>query len=190
MNNPKADRRSARTRQLLREALMALMLEKRYDRITVHEIIDRANVGRSTFYMHYQDKQDLLLSSFEQLFVVLGHPSVATDGRPILPAVELFRHVKSQHRLYEALVWGRSVDLVFKAGQKYLSQTVEAHLAANLPAERRPAIPLAVVSNYLAGALLTLLRWWLDNQMPYSPEQMDEIFRQLAVPGVTALLIK
>lgn len=64
MKNTKADRRSQRTRQLLSSALVDLMLQKRYDEITVQNIIDRANVGRSTFYAHYLDKDDLLVSDF------------------------------------------------------------------------------------------------------------------------------
>jgi len=184
------DRRSERTRVLLRDALLELMLEKRFDRITVQDIIDRANVGRSTFYLHYQDKQDLVMRTFEQLFVMLRHQADASndDGRIVYPTLELFRHVKAQHRLYEALVWGRSVDLFFKAGQQFLCQNIEEQLAASLPAECKPQVPLPVVSSFVAGTLLTLLKWWLDNKMPYSPEQIDEIFQQLVTPGVTAAL--
>ena len=180
MTKTKADRRTERTRQLLRQALMELMLEKRYNRITVQNIIDRANVGRSTFYMHYQGKQDLLLSGFEHLFVLLGQQPLTghAQGRLVIPMVELFGHAKAQQGLYEALVWGGSLDLILKAGQKVLSGALEENLASALPADCTPAVPLRVVSNYLAGGLLNLLRWWLDNKMPYSPEQMDEMRRR------------
>ena len=190
MGKTQEDRRSERTRVLLRDALLGLMLEKRFDRITVQDIIDRANVGRSTFYLHYEDKQDLVMRTFEQLFVMLRHQADASndDGRIVYPTLELFRHVKAQHRLYEALVWGRSVDLFFKAGQQFLSQDIQEHLSASLPAERKPQVPLPVVSSFIAGTLLTLLKWWLDNKMPYPPEQIDEMFQRLVTPGVNAAL--
>ena len=190
MGKTQEDRRSERTRILLRDALLGLMLEKRFDRITVQDIIDRANVGRSTFYLHYQDKQDLVMRTFEQLFVMLRHQADASSdvGRLVYPTLELFRHVKAQHRLYEALVLGRSVDLFFKAGQQFLCQDIQEHLAASLPAERKPQVPLPVVSSFIAGTLLTLLKWWLDNKMPYPPEQIDEMFQRLVTPGVHAAL--
>jgi AcrR family transcriptional regulator len=66
-SDKKADRRIQRTRRLLQDALVGLILEKGYEAITVQDILDRANVGRSTFYEHFYDKDDLLLSSFEFL---------------------------------------------------------------------------------------------------------------------------
>src|SRR5580765_1920865 len=72
MRNIKADRRSERTRQLLSAALIELMLEQRYDEITVQNIIDRANIGRSTFYAHYLDKEDLLVSGFTRVLDILS----------------------------------------------------------------------------------------------------------------------
>jgi AcrR family transcriptional regulator len=73
VRNTKADRRSQRTRQLLSAALIELMLEKRYDDISVQDIIERANVGRSTFYAHYLDKEDLLVGDFTRVLDALSH---------------------------------------------------------------------------------------------------------------------
>ena len=67
MSQPKTDRRVLRTRQSIRNALVELMLEKPYEKITIQAIIDRANVGRATFYNHYQDKDDLLLRGVAEL---------------------------------------------------------------------------------------------------------------------------
>jgi AcrR family transcriptional regulator len=61
------DRRVQRTRRLLHKAFMSLILEKKYESITVQEILDRADVGRSTFYMHFRDKDELLVSGFQYL---------------------------------------------------------------------------------------------------------------------------
>src|SRR5436189_198695 len=67
----KLDRRVQRTRQLLQDALLAMVIEKGYDATTVQDIIDRANVGRATFYAHFPDKQTLLTSRLEDLRVLL-----------------------------------------------------------------------------------------------------------------------
>jgi AcrR family transcriptional regulator len=190
MQGKDGDRRTRRTRQLLRDALIALMLEKRYDKITVQDIIDRADVGRSTFYAHYRDKEDLHQSSFAEMLEALTHHLRESDtgSHRLVPSLELFRHVQQQHHLYKALVPGRGVELLFKTGHDYISRIIERRLAAHLPEQQTPTVPLPVVANYVAGALVTLLKWWLDHQMSYSPERMDEIFQQLVMPGVWATL--
>ena len=96
MKTEKNDRRSNRTRELLSGALVELMLEKRYDSITVQDILDRADIGRSTFYAHYTDKEDLLMSELTRLMrtlqVYTHEPGHAHGG--LLPSLEFFRHVQ------------------------------------------------------------------------------------------------
>ncbi|MFN8475603.1 MAG: TetR/AcrR family transcriptional regulator [Anaerolineae bacterium] len=190
MSTPKADRRTQRTRRLLEQALVALTIEKRYDQITVQDIIDRADVGRSTFYAHYRDKEDLLVSSVDTMFEDLtSQLDARTQGSgSLVPALELFEHVTSHQGLYEALVWGRGIEVIFKQGQTVLSQQMEERLAATLPAGSQPPVPLPVTATYLASALLNLLRWWVDHKMPYPPAQMADIFDRLVMPGVHAAL--
>lgn len=192
----KLDRRVQRTRQLLNEALISLIAEQGYDSITVQNIIDRANVGRSTFYAHYQDKEDLLLKGMAEivhsLILDIESPSNGLNGAEayprILSATPLFEHTQEQHRLYKAMVGGRGVEVIIKTIQQHLSSHIQNQIEQLLPAEQSPAIDLTVVATYLAGALLTLLTWWLDNNMPYSPTEMDEMFQGLTMPGVWAML--
>jgi AcrR family transcriptional regulator len=190
LKNTKTDRRSQRTRRLLAHALTALLPEKRFDRITVQDIIDRADVGRSTFYAHYRDKEDLLVSEFARVLDVLmqhlGHGSA--EEQQLLPSLALFRHIQEEHQLYQALVRGRGVELLFKAGQQHLSKVI-AHRIAALPLDpSRLTVPPSILAEYLAGSLLTLLRWWLDHDMPYTPERMHAIFQELVTPGVQQVL--
>lgn len=181
------DRRSRRTRRTLGEALVGLMMEKRYDVITVQEIIDRANVGRSTFYAHYMDKEDLLQSEVAELVGrLVGHMDHRAGGNRIIPSLEFLIHVKESNALMRALVRGRAIEPVLKTMQAQFSQHVEARLARRLPAGAVPSVPLPVVAQHVAGVLLTLLQWWLDREMPESPEQLDEYFVQLVRPGVRA----
>ena len=105
----KEDRRSRRTRKLLGDALVSLILEKSYDSITVRDIVERANVGRSTFYAHYYDKEDLFRSEFDELLSALGiHVELMDEERhQLVPSLELFRHIQEHHQLYKALIWGK-----------------------------------------------------------------------------------
>lgn len=190
MKGTKDDRRSRRTRKLLGDALVSLILEKSYDSITVSEIVKRADVGRSTFYAHFYDKSDLFRSEFEELLIVLGGQDAAghQTGDRLLPSVELFRHIRDHHHLYKALIWGQGIDFLYKTGQDALSRRIEADLRQRHAKEDDWNVPLPILANYTAGAFFALLKWWLDNNMPYSPERMDELFQQLVVPGVRAAL--
>ncbi len=186
--NAPPDRRTQRTRRALSHALIALLQEKRYEAITVQDICDRANVGRSTFYAHYQDKDDLLAGNFQQMMESLGSQVEWRDGRFIFPVAPLFQHVREHRHLYKALAWGGGFDVLLRAGQQQWRAQIEKHLATPLAEGRLPAVPLDAVTVYLAGALQTMLLWWLERNMPYSPERMDEMFQQLVMPGVDAAL--
>jgi AcrR family transcriptional regulator len=186
--NAPPDRRAQRTRQTLSHALVALIQEKRYDAITVQNICDRANVGRSTFYAHYQDKDDLLASNFSEMMKNLAQPFIERDGRLIFPLTPLFEHTQSHQDLYKALLWGGGIGVLMHAGQKQWSEQITRYMEAVLHDGRQPTVPISVLAAYMAGSLYTLLFYWLDHKLPYSPERMDEIFQQLVMPGVNAAL--
>lgn len=190
MRNTKVDRRSQRTRQLLSTALIEVMLEKRYDEITVQDIIDRANVGRSTFYAHYLDKEDLLVGGFTRVLDALTqHGESFGTGELVPPSlVPFFQHVQEHHRLYAALARGGGIDLLYKKGHERMRENIEQQLRAAIPAAQIPAVPLHLVATHIAGAILTMLTWWLEQGMPYPPERMDAMFQQLILPGVQATL--
>jgi AcrR family transcriptional regulator len=187
----KQDRRSQRTRRLVSSAMMELLLEKRYDAITVQDMLDRAGIGRSTFYAHYFDKEDVLASIAEQMLETFGQQLFQRDaGQGIVPSLELFQHVYQhpQRQHFQAMLRGRAGDLMWETGQALLRRNIEQALASACTGKHSPSIPLAVVAQYLAGAFLNLFKWWLEAEMPYAPEQMDSIFQQLALPGVWATI--
>ncbi len=178
------DRRAQRSRELLTAALTELLQEQRYDLISVRDIITRAKVSRSTFYLHFQDKDDLLASSFTTVLGQLYHqsPDARFDLR-LLPALEMFRHVQAHRALYESVVGGRGMEVLFKAGRDYWGKTIEATIdAANA------SVPVPILITYVTGAFLNLLKWWLDNRLPYPPERMAAMFEELVMPGVRAAL--
>jgi AcrR family transcriptional regulator len=185
----KQDRRSQRTRHLVISAMLELMAEKSYDAITVQDLLDRANIGRSTFYSHYFDKEDVMTSLAEQMLEMLSQQfSQRNAGQGIIPSLELFQHALQNQQYFRAMLRGRAREVVWDAAQASLSRAIEQTLAATLATKRSPSVPLTVMSQYLAGAFLNLLKWWLEAEMPYSPAQMDEMFQQLALPEVQATL--
>lgn len=187
MKDQKEDRRSTRTRQLLQQTLFELMLKKRYDRITIQNIVDRANVGRSTFYEHYEDKADLAAHAIAWMMAQLTqNPMPDTSERQLMPTTEIFHHVQEQQRLFQAVTHGHAIDLFAEQTQRYWSKQIEAQLRTMVPNGEKPAVPLPLVSSYVSNNLVMLIKWWLDNKMPYPPERMNEIFQRLVMAGVEA----
>jgi AcrR family transcriptional regulator len=186
----KADRRSQRTYRLVSSAFTELLLEKPYEEILVQDILDRAGVGRTTFYAHYFDKEDVLNSMTEQMLEMFTHQLAhATARQRVVPSLELFEHIyQSQHPQFRALMRGHAGEHLWEALQTALCSAIEPALSTLCAENRSPPIPLPVVSEYPASAFLTLLKWWLEASMPYPPEQMETIFQQLALPGVWAML--
>jgi AcrR family transcriptional regulator len=178
----KNDRRSQRTRQALSNALVELIQEKDYSTITVNDIIERANVGRSTFYAHYQTKDDLLLDQMDRVIELLSQDSAHPEEFPYFPSLGFLQHVGGDHyELYKALVWGPGMDLITRHLQKSLSQRVEQGLQNS---GRDFEVPLPLLANFVTGSFLNLLKWWLENKRIYSPEQMDEFYKKVTLPGV------
>jgi AcrR family transcriptional regulator len=179
----KHDRRSQRTRQLLSTAFVQLLREKGYSAITVSNIIERADVGRSTFYSHYRDKDDLFVSELDRVIEVLGDRIPMQKEMPFFPSLGLFRHIGEEYELYKALVWTPGIDLLIKHLQTSLRQRVEQGFHQT---GRAFAIPIPILANFIAGSFVTLLKWWLENKMIYSPDQMDEMFKNLIRSGIEA----
>ena len=185
------DRRIQRTRQLLLDALIALILEKGYETITVQDIIDRANVGRSTFYSHFQDKEDLLLSGFEALHEIFEgfqkQTSLETSSWGF--TLTLFQHAEAQRPAFKAL-FGQQTGLVISTRlQKTLTAILKTHFQPMFSKKRQP-MPLDVFVHYLVTTFWGLLTWWLDNNAAYSGEQMNEYYRQLTEQTIQILLGK
>ena len=185
----KLDRRIVRTRQLLRDALMTLILEKGYEAVTVQDITDKANLGRATFYLHYKDKEALLLKSLESLFDELvesmGPPSAA-HLKSGLPIIIVFEHAAKNSDLYRVLLGSEGSGQINRRIQAYIVKDILKRLLPLLP-EKRPFSD-DFLANYLASSLLNMVAWWLENNMPYPPEYMAKTYRELKFLGLAQLL--
>ena len=191
---PKEDRRIQRTRQLLREALTAVVLEKGYEATTVQDILDRANLGRSTFYSHYKDKHELLVSGFEHVRQIFEEYDKQTPGsdpnHPVKnypPLLLFFRHSAEHHRLYKAILRSKQgSEIVESYLYKVMSNLAGQHLKHLIARGKKPPVPQEIILHYLVSSLLSILIWWLNHDMPYSPEQMCDMYHTLTLPGINA----
>jgi len=184
-----SDRRTRRTRHKVSGALVDLIKEKRFDDITVQNLIDRAGVGRSTFYTHFRDKEDAFENQWQQFNGLLAQQikwdKAGKDS--FFPVTFFFQHLQEAQSFYRGLVRSGKVDAIFKSGVEYLSHNIEGALRTKFKPQQI-AIPVPVLSHYLANELFGLLKWWLDGGMPYTPEAMDEMFHRLVNPTIESAL--
>src|SRR5262245_43839664 len=177
----KIDARVRRTRDALGDALVALMQEKPFDSITVQDVLDRAQVGRSTFYSHFSDKDDLLMSDADEFFESIAMAlSVHGDKSDrVFPVKEFFSHIIDAKQFLDALKSAGKMHVNFELAQGHFARGIEKRLK-ELP--RGAAIPeseRAMRAFAHAGALLSLLTWWIDRGMKEPPEEMDRLFHKM-----------
>lgn len=189
VSETRPDRRVRRTQQLVLGAFTLLLEEQRYDDITVQDIIDRANIGRSTFYAHFEDKDQLLMFAFERALMTLTEPLNSREQPgTLINTVPFFEHVHSHAVSYRALVHGRGMEVLTTYGQTRVSEIIAERLVTQCAGREEATVRVPVVAHLAAGNLFLLLTWWIDRQMAYSPAQMDAIFRQFVGAGVAAAL--
>lgn len=184
----RTDRRIQRTRALLHEALGALIREKPYDRISVAEILDRAGVSRSTFYIHFRRKDELLMSSMRAL--LLGLP--ATDGestrdvteRIVAFSLPLLTHVHEHRRSARAKLGERGRAVLHEHLRGALSEWIVRTMKGDLrmhESKRSPIVP-DLLARHIASTFVLILHWWMDDGVVRSPAEADRLFRALITP--------
>jgi AcrR family transcriptional regulator len=193
MAEKKQDRRVQRTRQLLLQALFPLMKEKGFDAMTVQDIIDRANVGRSTFYVHFVDKEDLLVQAMDPFSAELRErqrkalrDGAASEQRAFAFSHELFAHADGHRDVFRAVVGKQSALIVQRHFQRIQVDLVREEVKAMAPQAAASGALLEAVVQYLGSALYGLLAWWMDGKRRMTVDEVTELFRKMAVPAVRA----
>lgn len=188
------DRRALRTRTALHRALLGLIVERDYDEISIGDITDAADVGRSTFYAHFTDKDDLLRSGLGHLRGhLLDARRSAGEGEGAASGTLWFsrfmtEHLKEQHQLYRALMRGRAGPIIIDKMKALLSEFVRAELASRDSGPGAQAAPPEIAVRFVVGAYMSVVTWWLDRGARETPEEIDQAFRDLAVGGLGTLL--
>ncbi len=181
----KTDRRVQRTRELLQKALIELISERGYDAITIQDIVDRANVGRTTFYLHYSSKDELFMSCHEAmvsefhfgpLYPLSREELLSPEAPPGMTSA--YRHLEDARALLSPIFQGKDSLLILRRIRDWSAQEIEASLRAAF-AEADSTIPFDVLVNYLAGAQIALVQWWLEKRQPHTPENLAQTFHRL-----------
>ena len=174
------DLRVRRTHKLLWEALMTELAQRSFEEITVKEICERAMVHRSTFYKHYEDKYALLEQGMRQMYDTLvaevAHvpPSAFSVDHPPPYFIRVFEHVAEHQQFYKLMLCGEGIGRFQKLVKDYIAEQALAKVRELSPANQHVAFPPAMQVQFFAGAFLSLLAWWLENDMPLSPHQMAQ----------------
>jgi AcrR family transcriptional regulator len=182
---PKAeDRRVQRTRRALSEALIGLILERGWDAVSVQHVCDRANIGRSTFYTHFADKEELLIGGLDDLRRGLRQmASMDAAERPLGFVRGLIEHAEEQRRLFRAVIGKRSGHVIQQRFRQMLIDLVHEDMAQTIAA----GPPLDAAARYVAGALMELLIWWLDTRNQFQAADLEKLFLQLTMPVLATL---
>ena len=187
------DRRTQRSRRLLREALVSLIHEKPYDAIVVKEILHRAAVGRSTFYAHFDNKDDLLLDGIHEILrstpaasfsAASRSKSVVWFSRPLFEYVDRHRHEHSGG------VGPSGQPIVHEHLQRVLGELVGDGLRSCVRNDRSAScpMPLDLVSRHVTATFILVLNWWVDTRSALSAKEVDRLFQALIAPALSATL--
>lgn len=175
----KEDRRVQRTHRALREALVALILERGWDGFGIRDLCERADVGRSTFYLHFADKEDVLGSGLADLRRGLrAHAAAAGGGRPLAFARGVIEHAHDHVRVFRATLGKRGGQIVQRKFRELVRALVQEDLSPLIPAGPRRDGAVA----FLAGGFSDLVIWSLETRSPPGPEELDALFQELAAP--------
>jgi AcrR family transcriptional regulator len=182
----KTDRRAQRSRDAILEALFALMLERGYERLTIQNLIDRAGVGRATFYAHFQSKDELLAASIARLRGWLEQAGRARGDEPLGFTLPFFQHLASHRRIYEITVARESEASVERHVRQMLTDLVRDDL-------RRRHAPIAatrldLATHYVVGALWSSFIWWMESAQALPPDELNAQFQRLCFPGLEAVI--
>jgi AcrR family transcriptional regulator len=180
--------RGLETRRLLRDVLLALAIEKGYDKVTISDITARAEIDRSTFYLHYKDKDELFEAS--RRAVIDEIIELRKQGTGPFPGIPLtFEHMAKNPALYLVILQTETGAADRGGFLEYLASSMEPILAKALE-ERRRSLPggVSAVSRYLTGAFAGLARWWLESGVPEPPARVSTLFIELARGGLQSLV--
>ena len=187
------DRRVQKTRDLLHEALASLISEKPYESIAVKEILDRANVGRSTFYMHFRDKDELLVSSIHGMLraVRSERPPSSAGGyeRIVWFSLPIFEHVHRHRGTGEVRMGARGRAIIHEHLRNVLVELIADEVSEDLQGRRKEASPIspALLAHFVASTFILVLNWWMESRSALPPTEINDVFRALVLPALATI---
>lgn len=195
MKQDKLDPRVVRTREMLRQSLVHLISRKGFSTLSIQEITDHAGLNRATFYLHYKGKDELLVDVFEELVVgsLPQPPENETARRPLLelhPVVTVFTHIAEYADFYRAILGEQGVPFFMTRVQNIIKEILQRWVPLFVRTKFNEDVPLDIIINYLGAAYLGVISWWLEHDMPYSPEEMEKQLLVMTLQGMSGFAQK
>lgn len=184
------DRRQLKTRKAIYDAFTALLAEKNYSNITVQNIIDAADVGRTTFYAHFETKDDLLKSVCEELFGHIIHSAIDSahscdshshNTAPQSVFCHLLQHLQKNDNNILGLLSCKSCDLFLQYFKDSMNELIQNQLI-NRKIEPSMGIPQDFLINHITGSFVEMVNWWIKGHMQQTPEELDKYFCAVIEP--------
>ena len=177
MSGEKVDARILRSRQLLQEAMIALIGEHGYDQITVQDLCTRATLNRSTFYLHYKDKYDLLIQTIQSVMdelrnCVMLAPLLVTPNEPLPGIVQMLEHFARHATFYTVMLGEEGFQRFDYSMMKIMREAYSARLDHYRAEAENWQVPFDFFVNYLASAHFGVIKWWLSTDREYSSKYM------------------
>lgn len=175
------DRRIQKTRESIFSAFSTLLAQKGYSKITVQEIIDEANIGRSTFYSHFKTKDNLLKALCSDIFDHIfsedliserTHDFSSTNNDLEAKITHILFHLKDSKRDIKGILSCESGELFLSVFKTYLEQLFIGFIIN----DSLDIIPKEYVVNHIAGSFVETVKWWVKNEMAQSPEELTKYF--------------
>ena len=175
---------------------MTCILEKKYESITVQEVLDRADVGRSTFYMHFRDKDELLVSGFGELQALLKSAqaaSVPVAGksyeRIIGFSLAMFEHASEYRRVMRGLLGSGAEAIVRRQIHSLLAGLVSKEVETEFCRGKRAsaAVSPELLSHFVVSTYISVMSWWLKAKEPVAPKEINAAYRQLVLPCLASV---
>ncbi|MBI3480027.1 MAG: TetR/AcrR family transcriptional regulator [Nitrosomonadales bacterium] len=186
------DRRIQKTRKALVVALISLMTEKSYEEISIQDILDRADIGRSTFYGHFRDKSELLIEGLQGLKEILHQAQMAAASgsdhsyeKVIGFSLAMFEHAASHKIIYRSLVNGQGWNIVKTHIEDMLVQLMKKEARTLYKKSSDHIIPFDLFIDFIGATFTSVITWWFHYKKPLTPKEIDALFRALVIPTLT-----
>lgn len=186
------DRRQQKSREAIIDGFGALLAQKAYTKITVQDIIDAANVGRTTFYAHFETKDDLLKELCEDLFTHVFSENLSREsdhdfsmktGNPKAMITHMLYHLLDNKRNLIGILTSESSDLFLGFFRLYLDELLAARLLRGVDTDSK-GLPRDALVNHISSSFVGMVQWWIRGKLQQTPEELTDYFMAVIEPVI------
>ena len=183
------DRRQQKTRNAIFDAFSELLSQKSFSKITVQEIIDAANVGRTTFYAHFETKDDLLREMCTEIFAHVFSDTLRAEnthdfsfatGKSDVLITHILYHLRDNKKNILGILGCESGELFIRFFRQYLDKSFASRMIES--GSLKYDMPQDFLVNHISGSFVNMVQWWIKNGLAQSPEEMASYFSAVTMP--------